>query len=67
MGTTPLIQPAHSSTAEELRQLPPEQRDAILAAAADRAMADYADPALTAFEAFGPGDLYGDSGDAQPR
>jgi hypothetical protein len=54
--------------ASELRQLPPEQRDAILAAAAARAEADYCnDPMLTAFEAFGAEDLHDDSADSQTR
>ena len=45
-------------TAAELRKLPPEQRDAILEAAAARAAEDYQnDPQLTAFEAFGKEDL----------
>ena len=58
----------HAWTAAELRRLPPEQRDAILADAAARAAEDYAhDPELTAFDAFGPEDLHGDSADTQPR
>jgi acyl-CoA reductase-like NAD-dependent aldehyde dehydrogenase len=44
--------------ASELRRLPPEERDAILEAAAAQAEADYRnDTALTAFEAFGKVDL----------
>jgi hypothetical protein len=55
-------------TAAELRQLPPEQRDAILAAAAALAEEEYrTDAALTAFEAFGEADLHGTSADAKPR
>ena len=55
-------------TATELRQLPAGQRDAILAAAAAAAANEYrSDAALTAFEAFGKGDLYVDSSDAQSR
>ncbi len=55
-------------TAAELRRLPAEQRDAILAAAAALAVDEYRnDAALTAFEAFGEGDLYVHSSDAQPR
>jgi hypothetical protein len=39
--------------ASELRRLPSQERDAILAAAAEQAEDDYRnDPALTAFEAF---------------
>jgi acyl-CoA reductase-like NAD-dependent aldehyde dehydrogenase len=48
--------------ASELRKLPAEQRDAVLAAAAAQAEDDYRnDATLTAFEAFGKDDLYGDS------
>jgi hypothetical protein len=66
-----LIEPSsqtRSWTAAELRQLPPEQRDAILAAAAEAAETDYRlDSALTAFEAFGEEDLHGQSSNAQSR
>ena len=49
-------------TAAELRKLPPDQRDAILAAAAALAEDLYRnDPQLTDFEAFGEEDLYGES------
>jgi hypothetical protein len=55
-------------TASELRKLSPEQRDAILEAAAIRAEEDYRnDRELTAFEAFGKDDLYGDSASTQTR
>ncbi len=55
-------------TAAELRRLPADQRDAILIAAAAAAAEEYRnDPALTAFEAFGEGDLHVHSSDAQPR
>lgn len=55
-------------TAAELRKLPPDARDAILAAAAELAEQDYRnDPELTAFEAFGPNDLYGESSSAEAR
>ena len=55
-------------TAAELRKLPPVERDAILEAAAAMAEQDYRnDPELTAFEAFGPDDLYGDSSSAEAR
>lgn len=41
-------------TAAELRKLPAEERDAILAAAADLSVEEYrSNLALTAFEAFG--------------
>ena len=55
-------------TAAELRKLPPAQRDAIMEAAAVLAEEDYRnDPQLTAFEAFGKDDLYGDSSSTDPR
>jgi hypothetical protein len=54
--------------ASELRKLPPEQRDAILEEAAIQAEEDYrSNPELTAFEAFGKDDLYGESANAQTR
>ncbi len=55
-------------TAAELRRLPPEQRDAILAAAAAEAEEEYrTNPELTAFEAFGEDDLYGESSNSETR
>ena len=49
-------------TAAELRKLPADQRDAILAAAAALAEDLYRnDPELTDFEAFDEEDLYGES------
>lgn len=55
-------------TAEELRKLPPQQRDAILEAAAAAAAEEYrTNPDLTAFEAFGENDLYGDSSSTETR
>lgn len=55
-------------TATELRKLPPEQRDAILEAAAALAEEDYCtNPQLTAFEAFGEDDLHGDSASTETR
>ncbi|MEX1027044.1 MAG: hypothetical protein WD049_03415 [Candidatus Paceibacterota bacterium] len=49
-------------TAAELRKLPADQRDAILAAAAALAEDLYRnDPQLTDFEAFDEEDLYGES------
>ncbi len=49
-------------TASELRELPAEQRDDILAAAAALAEEIYRnDPQLTDFETFGEEDLYGES------
>lgn len=54
--------------ASELRKLPPEQRNAILEAAAIQAEVDYRnDRELTAFEAFGKDDLPGDSASSQTR
>lgn len=71
MSTSTVTPPAAGPrrwTAKELRALPADQRDAILAAAAVQAAEDYRkDPALTAFEAFGEGDLHANSSDAQPR
>lgn len=55
-------------TAAELRQLPPAERDAILEAAAALAEEEYRNnPELTAFEAFGKDDLYGDSSSTETR
>jgi hypothetical protein len=66
--SAPTVDLSRQWTAAELRRLPAEQRDAILAAAAARAAEEYRnDPALTAFEAFGEGDLYVHSSDTQPR
>ena len=54
-------------SAAELRKLPPEERDAILAAQAALAEAEYRTNAdLTDFEAFGEEDMYGESSGAQP-
>ena len=67
MSTTP-TEHTRCWTPAELRQLPADQRDAILAVAAAHAADQYRnDAALTAFEAFGEGDLYVHSSDAQPR
>ena len=55
-------------TAAELRKLPRARRDAVLEVAAQLAEHDYRhDPELTAFEAFGKDDLYGDSSGAASR
>jgi hypothetical protein len=55
-------------TATELRKLPPAGRDAIMEAAAALAEEEYRNnPELTAFEAFGKEDLYGDSSRAEAR
>ena len=54
--------------ASELLKLPPEQRDAILEAAAIQAERDYRDDReLTAFEALGQDDLYVDSSNTETR
>ena len=61
MKTGNIAPPARRWTATELRRLPSEQRDAILEAAAALAEGEYRSNAdLTAFEAFGKDDLYGD-------
>jgi hypothetical protein len=61
-------EPGRNWTAAELRKLPAEQRNAILTAQAALAEAEYRNnPELTAFEAFGPDDLYGDSSDSETR
>jgi hypothetical protein len=60
--------PARKWTAAELRKLSAGQRDAILEAAAALAEEDYRNDAqLTAFEAFGKDDLYGDSSSTETR
>lgn len=68
MSTTQFTPPIRVWTASELRRLPAQQRDAILASAAAAAEMDYRnDINLTAFEAFGEKDLHGDSSDSCPR
>jgi hypothetical protein len=55
-------------TATELRKLPPAERDAIMEAAAALAEEEYRNnPELTAFEAFGKDDLYGESSSTETR
>jgi hypothetical protein len=55
-------------TAAELRKLPAEQRDAILAEQAALLEEEYrTNPELTGFEAFGKDDLHVDSSNTQPR
>ena len=55
-------------TASELMKLPRAQRAAILESAAAAAEEDYRfDSALTAFDAFGEGDLHGGSASTEPR
>jgi hypothetical protein len=59
---------AKTWTAAELRKLPPDQRDAILQAAAALAEVEYRNnPELTAFEAFGKDDLHGESANTKTR
>jgi hypothetical protein len=68
MNETQSDLPEKQWTAAELRRLPPEQREAILNAAANLAESEYRhDPELTAFEAFGKDDLYADSSDTKAR
>ncbi len=68
MKTEKLVTPSQHWTAAELRKLLPEQRDAILEAAAALAEQEYrTNPELTAFEAFGKDDLCGDSSNTTPR
>jgi len=51
-----------------LRRLPPQERDAILTAAAKDAETEYRNNReLTAFEAFGKEDLHGESAHTQSR
>ena len=60
--------PAQSLSAREIRKLPVDQRDAILQAAAALAESEYrTNRDLTAFEAFGKGDLHGTSTSTQTR
>lgn len=55
-------------TVAELRKLPPAERNAILEAAATLAEEEYrTNLELTAFEAFGKDDLYGDSSSTETR
>ena len=63
-----IVAPTRRYTAEEIRKLPPAERDAILLAAATEAEPDYRDNKdLTDFEAFGKDDLHGESSSAEPR
>jgi hypothetical protein len=68
MNQTPTVGTGRRLKASEVRKLPADQRDALLEAAAVQAEDDYRkDPELTAFEAFGKDDLYGDSASTQTR
>ncbi len=67
MSAKPAAEPRKRWTAAELRKLPAAERDAIMAAAAALAEAEYrANPELTAFDAFGKEDLYGESSSTEP-
>jgi hypothetical protein len=62
MNTDSSPLPGKNWTAAELRKLPAEQRDAILAEAAALAEEIYRNhPQLTDFDAFDEEDLYGES------
>jgi hypothetical protein len=66
----PITNPAPEKdwTAEELRKLPLDQRDAILAKQASLLEEEYRNnPELTCFEAFGQDDLYVDSSNTETR
>jgi len=66
--TSSTVESQRRWTAAELRRLPAVERDAILAAAAALAADEYRkDAALTAFEAFGEGDLHVHTSDTRPR
>ena len=68
MDTEKVTPPEKRWTATELRALPPQERDAILEAAAALAEAEYRNnPELTAFEAFGADDLHGESSSTETR
>lgn len=67
-ATSPLSSTERRWTAAELLKLPLQERDAILAAQAGLAEEEYrTNPALTAFEAFGKDDLYGESSSTETR
>ena len=60
--------PKQKWTAEQVRKLPADKRDAILRTAAKLAERDYrCDPELSAFDAFGKDDLHGESSSAPTR
>lgn len=66
--TTATMDRCGPPTAAELRRMPARERDAILAAAAEAAAEEYRkQAALTAFEAFGEGDLHVESSDTSTR
>lgn len=66
MAIPSLEEPVRTWDPEELRKLPAAERDAILTAEAAIAEDFYRnDPELTALEAFGMGDLYGESSNTE--
>ena len=66
MPKTNIKSKERAHTAAELRRMPAAERDAILAAAAEKAAKEYrSSKDLTAFEAFGKEDLYGSSSDSE--
>jgi hypothetical protein len=70
IGTPPVSKaaPEKQWTAEELRKLPAEQRDAILAGQAALLEEEYRNNSeLISFEAFGQDDLYVDSSNTEAR
>ncbi len=68
MSTEKAIRLGRPWTAAELRKLPPQQRSAIMEAAAALAEEDYRNnPELIAFEAFDKDDLHGDSSSTETR
>jgi len=67
MSTATLEPETREWTAAKLRELAPEQRDEILAAAAECAFKYYTrDIHLTDFEAYREGDLHGNSSNTEP-
>ncbi len=67
MSNTTWISAPREWTASELRRMPANERDALLAEAADRAVLDYEkNRELTDFEAFGKSDLHAHSANTQP-
>lgn len=68
MGAKKVMSVARRWTASELRKIPARQRNAIMKMAAALAEEDYRnDVELTAFEAFGKDDLYGESSSSETR
>jgi hypothetical protein len=62
------LPPLPAPTARQLRQMSPAERKSALESAAALAEAEYRENLdLTAFEAFGKGDLHGDSASAETR